>query len=327
MKRNSIITGTFVTLLIVIVVSLIGWYVVKPAPILLQGEVEVKSVKISSKLTGRVDSLPVREGERVQKGQLLFVLSTPEIEAKLRQATAAREAADAQQAKADKGARSQEIDAAYSLWQKAQAGLELAEKTYNRVKNLYEEGVLPRQKLDEAEANYKAAQNTVTAARSQYQLAREGARNEDKEAGKALVAQASGAVSEVESYISDARQYAPFTGEVGTVIAEQGELISSGYPIITLLDLDDMWVTFNVKEDLLPRIKMGTVLDAYVPALDRHVKLTVDYLGAQADYATWSATRTRGDFDVRTFEIRARPDSPQDGLRPGMTVTVNWNEI
>ena len=327
MKRNSIITGTFVTLLIVIVVSLIGWYVVKPAPILLQGEVEVKSVKISSKLTGRVDSLPVREGERVQKGQLLFVLSTPEIEAKLRQATAAREAADAQQAKADKGARSQEIDAAYSLWQKAQAGLELAEKTYNRVKNLYEEGVLPRQKLDEAEANYKAAQNTVTAARSQYQLAREGARNEDKEAAKALVAQASGAVSEVESYISDARQYAPFTGEVGTVIAEQGELISSGYPIITLLDLDDMWVTFNVKEDLLPRIKMGTVLDAYVPALDRHVKLTVDYLGAQADYATWSATRTGGDFDVRTFESRARPDSPQDGLRPGMTVTVNWNEI
>ncbi|MCC8088309.1 MAG: efflux RND transporter periplasmic adaptor subunit [Rikenellaceae bacterium] len=326
MKRNSIITGTLVTLAIIFVVLLMIWYTIKPEPVYIQGEVVVKSVKVSSKLSGRVDSLPVKEGQYVYKGQLLFVMSTPEVDAKFRQAEAARSAAVAQQQKADNGARPEEIEAAYNLWQTAQASLELAQKSYTRAQNLYAEGVVAKQALDEAEAAFKAAQSSTAAARSQYEMVMDGARREDKAAAGALVDQASGAVDEVESYIADSHQYAPFDAEIGSIIAEQGELIGSGYPIITLLDYSDMWVSFNIKEDLLPKIQMGTVLTAHVTALDRNVTMKVNYISVQADYATWSATRTKGGFDIRTFEVRAVPENA-DGLRPGMTVIVNWDEL
>lgn len=326
MKKKSIVTGTIATLAVVAIVIFMICYAAKPTPIYIQGEVDVTSVKISSKLTGRVDSLLVKQGQSVKKGDLLFVLDTPDIDAKLKQAEAARDAASAQREKADKGARVQEIDAAYSVWQNSLAGLDLAKKTYDRIKNLYESGVVPSQKLDEAEASLKSMEATVDAARSQYNMAFEGARTEDKMAAYALVAQATGAIMEVESYMADSRMYAPFDGEVSSLIAEQGELIGSGYPIITLLDFNDMWVSFNIKEDLLPKIKMGTVLNAYVKALDKNVKMTVDYMSPQADYAQWSATKTRGDFDIRTFEVRATPE-PTEGLRPGMTVVVNWTEL
>lgn len=326
-KKNSLLTGTLVTLGVIVFVALIAWFLVKPAPVLIQGEVEVTSVKISSKLTGRVDSLFVRAGQSVHKGELLFVMSTPEVRAKLAQAEAARAAAQAQDNKANRGARPEEITAAYNLWQTAHAAEELAQKTYDRVKNLYDAGVVPAMQMDEATAALKATQAQTAAAHSQYQMAREGARTEDKASAAALVAQASGAISEVESYIADSHQYAPFDGEIGSVIAEQGELISSGYPIITLLDMSDVWVTFNIRENLLPKIRMGTVLEAYVTALDRTIPLQVDYMSAQADYGTWTATRTQGDFDVRTFEVHARPEQPVEGLRPGMTVVVNWTEL
>ena len=327
MKKNSILTGTLVTLGIIVFISLVAWLVVKPVPVLIQGTAEVTSVKVSSKLTGRVDSLPVRAGQSVRKGDLLLVMSTPEVQAKLAQAEAARAAAQAQDNKAIKGARPEEIAGAYNVWQTAQAAEELAQKTYNRVKNLYDAGVVPAMQMDEATAALKATQAQTAAANSQYRMALAGARSEDKASAAALVAQATGAISEVESYINDSRQYAPFDGEIGSVIAEQGELISSGYPIITLLDMSDIWITFNIKEDLLPKIRMGTVFDAYVTALDRTVRLRVDYMSAQADYATWTATRTQGEFDVRTFEVHARPETPVEGLRPGMTVVVNWTEL
>lgn len=327
MKKSNVIGLTVGIVVMIVTVSLISWFALKPMPMLIQGEVEVKSIKISSKLPGRIEQMDVAEGQQVNKGQLLFVLGTPEVEAKLRQAEAVRSAAGAQSAKARSGARIQEIEGALSLWKKSQAGMELAQKSYDRIKNLYESGVVPAQKYDEASANLKAMQTTVAAAKAQYDMAIEGARKEDKASAAALVDQASGAVSEVESYISDAKQYSPIDGEVSTVIAEAGELIGAGYPVITLLDMNDMWVSFNIKENLLPKIKIGSVLKAFVPGVDGYVDLKVDYMAVQAEYATWSATRTKGDFDIRTFEVKARPQSRIPGLRPGMTVTVNWDEI
>ena len=214
-----------------------------------------------------------------------------------------------------------------SLWQKAEAGLSLAQKSYDRVKSLYEQGVVPAQKFDEAEANLSAMKATAAAAKAQYDMARAGARKEDKAAAAALVAQAAGAVSEVESYASDAFVYSPVDGEVSTVISEQGELVGSGYPVITVLDMSDLWVTFNIREDMLPGIEKGRRFTAYVPALDRSVELEVSYISVEADFATWAATRTRGGFDVRTFQVEARPASPAEGLRPGMSVLVDWSDM
>ena len=327
MKKSNVIGLTIGIIIVIVAVSLISWFAIKPVPNFIQGEVEATSIKVSSKVPGRIEQMDVKEGQKVTKGQQLFILSTPEVQAKLQQAQAARDAASAQSEKARRGARSQEIEAAFNMWKKAEAGRDLAQKSYDRLKNLYEQGVLPAQKFDEASANLEAMTTTAKAAKSQYDMAVEGARREDRAAAAALVAQASGAVSEVESYAKDAIQYSPIDGEVSTVIAEPGELIGSGYPVITLLDMNDMWVTFNIKEDLLPKVKIGSELNAYVPGLAQTIRLKVNYMAPQAEYATWSATKTRGDFDIRTFEVKAKPIDTIEGLRPGMTVTVNWDEI
>ncbi len=312
---------------ILAVVALLGYWMKRSTPLLIQGTVECTTYKASSKVPGRIDALKVREGDRVERGELLYTLSTPELEAKLRQAEAVKSAASALDAAALAGARVQQIEAALGMWQKAQAGLELARKSYDRVKSLYDQGVVPAQKLDEAEANFSAMKATASAAKAQYDLATDGARKEDKEAAAARVRQAEGAVSEVESYLEDAAVYAPVTGEVSTVISEEGELVGSGYPVVAILDLTDQWVTFNIKETLLPKITIGTRMAAYVPALDRNVGLEVYYIAPEADFATWSATRTQGGFDIRTFAVKARAVEPVSHLRPGMSVLVDWDQL
>ena len=327
MKRSNIYGVVAAAAVILLSVALISWYLTKRSPMLIQGTVECTTYKASSKVPGRIDAMKVAEGDRVEKGQLLYVLSTPELDAKLAQAEAVKSAAAALDAAAVAGARIQQIEAALNMWEKAQAGLELARKTYERVKNLYDQGVVPTQKLDEATANYEAMKATAQAAKAQYDMAVDGARKEDKEAAAARVRQAEGAVSEVESYIGDAMVYSPVAGEVSTIVAQQGELVGSGYPVVAILDMSDLWVTFNIKETLLPKIKVGTRMTAYVPALDRDVELEVSYIAVQADFATWAATRTQGGFDIRTFAVKARPTGDAGQLRPGMSVLVDWDKI
>ncbi len=323
MKKSYIIGIVLAVAVVVVAVVLTGRYLQRRTPLLIQGTVECTTYKASSKVPGRIESMKVREGERVTKGQLLYTLSTPELNAKLLQAEALRSAAEALDKQAVTGARKQQKD----LWKKAQAGLELAEKTYERVKNLYDAGVVPAQKLDEARANYEAMKATELAARAQSDLVDDGASKEDKEAAAAKVRQAQGAVDEVESYIGDAMVYSPVTGEVSTVIAEEGELVGTGYPVVAILDMSDLWVVFNVKETMLPHIGVGTRMIGYVPALDRDLEFEVSYVSVQADFATWAATRTQGGFDIRTFAVKARPVESGAGLRPGMSVLVDWDKI
>ena len=327
MKRINIFVIVVVAILIVAAVVLIGWYLVQSAPVMIQGTVECTTYKASSKIAGRIEDMKVVQGQSVECGELLYVLSTPELNAKLQQAEAVKSAAAAMDEKALQGARQQQIDAARNMWQKAQAGKELAQKTFERVQNLYKEGVVPAQKLDEADANYRAAVATESAAKAQYDLAVEGASREDKAAAAAQVRQAQGAVNEVESYISDAMVYSPVKGEVATVIAEAGELVGTGYPVVTILDTSDVWATFNIKETMLPKIKVGTRMQGQIPALDRTVEFEVAYIAVQADFATWNATRTQGGFDIRTFAVKAKPVTDVPDIRPGMSVIVNWSEL
>lgn len=327
MKRINILGIIITVVVIVAAVILLGWYLTKSAPVLIQGTVECTTYKASSKIAGRIDDMKVIQGQQVEKGELLYVLSTPELNAKLQQVEALKSAAFALDQKAVNGARSQQIEAAMNMWQKAQVGKVLAQKTFERVQNLYKEGVVPAQKLDEAEANYRAMVATELAAKAQYDLVLDGASKEDKAAAAAQVKQAQGAVNEVESYINDAMVYSPVTGEVSSIIAEQGELVGSGYPVVTILDTSDMWVTFNIKEDMLPKIHKGTRMNGYIPALDRNVEFEVTYIAVQADFATWNATRTQGGFDIRTFAVKAKPVNEVANIRPGMSVIVDWSEI
>jgi HlyD family secretion protein len=256
------------------------------------------------------------------------LINSPELNAKLMQANSAEDAASAQNQKAIKGARDEQIAGAYELWQKAEVGVKLAEKTNNRVQNMYGEGVVSAQKRDEADANYQAAVATSKAARSQYDMALNGAEKEDKLAALAMVNRAKGAVSEVESYLSETMLVSPISGEVSDVFPKQGELVGSGAPIMNIVDLSDVWVVFNIREDLLANIKVGKEMDAVVPALgNKSVKLKVNYIKAMASYATFKATKTNGGFDVKSFEVRAVPVTQIEGLRPGMSLMVDYGKL
>lgn len=327
MKKINVFGILSAILVIVIAIIALGWYLVKSEPVLIQGTVECTSYKASSKIAGRIDAMKVKQGEVVEKGRLLYTLSTPELDAKLQQAEAVRSAAKALDDKAVAGARSQQIESALNMWQKAQTGKELAKKTYERVQNLYRDGVVPAQKLDEAKANYDAMVATENAAHSQYRMALEGARKEEKAAAAAQVRQAQGVVKEVEAYLGDAMIYSPVAGEISSIISEEGELVGSGYPVVTILDLNDAWITFNIKETMLPKIEIGKSIEAYIPALNKNITLEVSYIAVQADFATWNATRTQGSFDIRTFAVKMKPTDAVSGLRPGMSAIVNWSAI
>lgn len=326
--KNRKLFVVAVSIAAVLIVTIAGALaLLKPQVNLIQGEVDASSVKVSSKLAGRLDTIFVKKGNRVTKGEPLFILSTPEVTAKHRQALAAKSAAVAQYDKAEAGSRSQTIDGALAMLHKAEAGLELAQKSFDRVRNLYDSGVVPAQKMDEASANLKSMKSSVRVAKLQYELAKEGAQKEDKMAAKSLVDRAEGAVEEVESYLADSEQFSPINGEVSTVIAEQGELVGSGYPIISIVDIDNPWVSFNVKETLLPKFKVGTKFKAFVPALNATYELMVSEVAVQAQYATWSATRSTGEFDIRTFEVIARPVTKISDIKIGMTAVVDLDKM
>ena len=324
MKRINIAAVMLTVIIAVVAIGFLGWWLVRREPLLVQGCVECRTYRASSKIAGRIDTMYVAEGQRVRKGEVLYTLTTPELATKLLQAEALHSAAEALDRKALSGARIQQIEAARNIWQKAQAGRMLAQKSLDRVQNLYKEGVVPAQTLDEAMANFEAMDATARAAKAEYDLALAGASTEDKQAAAAQVEQAQGAVDEVEAYIRDAVVYAPISGEVSTIVAESGELVGSGMPVVTILDLADMHVIFNIKETMLPNIRQGVRFEGYVPALDSDVPFEVSYISPQADFATWSATRTRGGFDIRTFAVKAVPIENAEKLRPGMSVVVDW---
>ena len=324
-SQNSNMLLAFLTLLgVIAIVAVVGFFMLRKGPEIIQGQAEVTEYRVSSKVPGRILEFRVKEGQQINAGDTLAILEAPDVVAKMEQARAAEAAAQAQNEKAIKGARQEQIQAAYEMWQKAQAGVTIAEKSYKRVKNLYEQGVMPAQKLDEVTAQRDAAIATEKAAKAQYTMAKNGAEREDKMAAEALVNRAKGAVAEVESYIKETYLIAPASGEVSEIFPKVGELVGTGAPIMNIAELNDMWVTFNVREDLLKNLTMGTEFEAVVPALDnKAIKLKVYYLKDLGTYAAWKATKTTGQFDLKTFEVKASPLEKIENLRPGMSVIID----
>jgi len=293
--------------------------------VILQGETDAKQVSVASKVAGRVDSLWVQEGDSVRRGQIVATLDGPEIRAKAAQAKAARDAARALRDKARNGAREEDIRSARDNWLRAVASATIAETTYVRLDRLQRQGVVPVQKRDEAEANLRASRQGAEAAKAQYELATAGARSEDKAAAFADLRRAEGAVVEAESYVSENVLRSAVDGQVLLKIIEQGELVSPGQPVVTIIDLSDQWITLNLREDRLAGLRIGDTLLATIPAVDPAVHpFAVYYISPLGAFATWRATREAGGFDVRTFEVRARPIQPLPALRPGMSALVHW---
>ncbi len=307
---------------VVIIVALIGFFALGRDPELIQGQVEVSEYRVSSKVPGRILEIRVKEGDYVKVGDTLAILDAPEVRAKMEQAQSAENAAAALELKAQNGARQEQIQGAYQVWQQAKAGLEIAEKSYQRIQRLFDEGVISAQKRDEVYANYKAMEAQCKAAESQYQMAQNGARREDKLAAAAQVGRARGAVQEVNSYIHETVQIAQMEGEVSSIYPKVGELVGTGSPIMTISMMQDMWGSFNVREDQLNGMEVGKTFKAFVPAFNKEVEMKVYYMKDQGSFAVWKATKANGQYDLKTFEVRARPTEKFDGLRPGMSLIV-----
>ena len=322
-KERSLVVGLIALIVIIVVLALIGLFLLKPEPQIIQGQAEATQVRVSGKLPGRVVEFMVEEGQHVLAGDTLVHIHSSLVEAKLSQAEAMETVAKAQNKKVDSGTRVELVNSAYDMWQQAQAGLTIAKKTYERMQSLYKKGVVSEQKRDEAEAAYKAMVATESAAKSQYEMAKAGAQAEDKAAAAAMVAAAQGSVAEVESILSDSYLTAPTDGEISDIFPNVGELVSLGAPIMNVLKLDDMWVSFNVREDLLENLTMGAEVQAIIPALEnKEVTLKVFYIRDMGSYAVWRATKVTGQYDAKTFQVKARPVEPVDNLRPGMSVLL-----
>lgn len=322
-KSYNLVIGIVALIVIILLIAVIGYFVSKPKPLVIQGEAEASEYRVSGKVPGRIEELYVKEGQMVHKGDTVAFIDSPEVRAKLAQANAVKAAVSAQSRKAQNGARKEQIAGAYELYQQALVQEDVMKKSFDRIQKLYDQKVIAAQKYDEVKAKYDASVAQTKAAKSQYDMAVAGARAEDKAAAQALVDQANGALMEVESYLGELYLVSPADGIISALFPKVGELVGQGAPVASVTDLNDVWFTFNVREDYLHGMKQGDKITVIIPALDgKEVPATINYVAVRESYATWKATKETGMYDAKTFEVRAVPDVNVDGIRPGMSAIV-----
>lgn len=321
-QHNNILLAILGFTLVVVAVALIGFFTLDRSLEIIQGEVEVEEYRVSSKLPGRIVEIRVKEGDFVHQGDTLAILEVPEATAQEQAAEATQGAAQALSDLADAGARKETIDGAYQLYQQAVSANNLARETYGRMQRLYDEGVVSAQKRDEALAAHKVTEAQMVAARSQWEMAKSGAREQEKRAARQQVQAARGAVNVVKSMLRETVQTASADGEVSTIYPKVGELVGLGSPIMTISMTNDIWGTFNIREDQLKGMKVGDKFKAYIPAFDKEIEMKVYVMKDEGSYAVWKATKTQGQYDLKTFEVKARPMKAVEGLRPGMSLVV-----
>ena len=322
-KEGSLLFGLVALLAVVIIVAVVGLFALRPEKILIQGEAEAAEYRVSGKVPGRVEMYLYEEGDQVKKGDTLVIIYSPEVEAKKEQALAARDMAEAVNQKAKNGAQKEQIMGAYELYQKALAGEEIYRKSYERVQRLFDKGVVSAQKRDEVEAQYKAAAATVKAAKSQYDMALAGARAEDKAAAEAQVARVDGILKEIAAAEAERYLLSPCDGEVSELFPRVGELVGQGSPVMSIVDMNDVWFTFAVREDMLAKFHQGSTVTIKIPSLgEEHYPVVVTHVKSMGTYATWRSTQQNGGYDVRTFDVKCRPMVTIPNLRPGMTALV-----
>lgn len=321
-QHNNILLAVLAFAIVVVVVGLIGFLTLGKTDEIIQGEVEVAEYRVSSKLPGRVLELRVKEGDYVHVGDTLAILEMPEVDAQKRVAEATQGATDALSDLAEAGARKEQIQSAYQLMQQAMAAEEITRKSYTRMQNLYNEGVMSAQKRDEAFAAYKAAEAQVAVMKSQYELAKSGAREQEKAVARKNAQAAKSAVEVVNSVLRETIQISAVEGEVSSIYPKVGELVGMGSPIMSISILADTWGTFNIREDQLQGMKVGDTFTAFSPAFNKDVKMRIYHIKDQGSYAVWKATKSNGQYDLKTFEVKARFAGKPEGLRPGMSLIV-----
>ena len=320
-RAPSIIVG----IVAAAVAALSVFYLLRPEPLLVQGEVDATRLDIAARVDGRVKHIPVERGQNVAAGTVLVQIDNPETLAKHEQMNAARVVAEAQLANVLAGTRAETIAARKAEMERAQAALELAQKTFERTHTLTEQGNAPQARLDQVTDALHESEHAVDQAKSAYDQAVNGYTKEERAIARASVEKADADIQSVQSIIDQLVVYAPVASQVYQRNVEQGEYVSPGVPLVTLIDLADVWVHFDLREDLVKNLKVGDQFDVRIPALDdRRVTVEVKLVATKGEYASWRATRASGDFDLRTFSIRAYPVQPVPELRPGMSAYLDW---
>ena len=317
----SIIVGTVAA----IVVALSIFYLLRPEPLLVQGEADATRFDIAARVDGRVKEIPVERGQNVPAGAVLVRIDNPETLAKFEQMKAAKAVAEAQLANILAGTRVETIAARKAEMERARAALVLAQKTFDRTHTLTEQGNAPQARLDQVTDNLHETERAVDQATSAYQQAVNGYTKEERAIASTNVEKANADIQSVQSIIDQLEVYAPVASQVYQRNVEPGEYVSPGVPLITLIDLADVWIHFDLREDLVKGLKVGDRFDVHIPALDdRRITVEVKLIATKGEYASWRATRASGDFDLRTFSIRAYPVQPVVELRPGMSAYLDW---
>lgn len=312
----------------VIVIALLFWLSIsfylahKPKESFIQGQIEAIQYSISSKVAGRIEEIFVKKGDKIKAGDLAYTINSPELQAKIEQAKAGYEGAKALSEETNKGTRVETIQSAKDVYLAAKSMAELAEKTYNRVQNLYDSGVVSLQKKDEAETNFKSAKFNENTAYQQYKLALDGATNETKQALKQKEIAAFGALSEVESYAKDTQAFSPISGEVSNVLLHKDELAPSGFPVVLVLDSDNAYLRFSARESELEKFKLGSEFEAFIPAINKNLTFKVRYISPLGEFATWKASSRKDSYDMKSFEIEAEILNKIDDIRVGMSVLI-----
>jgi HlyD family secretion protein len=319
------IPSIIVAVVIAAVATLSIYYLVRGQPLLVQGEVDATRFDIAARVDGRVGDVPVVRGQNVAADAVLVRIDNPETIAKHEQAVAAKVVADAQLANINVGTRPEVIAARKAALDRAQAGLVLAQQTYERVRQLAERGNAPQARLDQATDALHESGRAVDQAKSAHDQALNGYTREEREIAAANVGKALADIKAVQSIIDQMVVYAPVASQVYQRNVEPGEFVSPGVPLVTLIDLNDLWIRFDLREDLVRTLKVGDRFDVRVPALgDRSITVEVKLIATKGEYGSWRATRATGDFDLRTFAIRAYPVDKVPELRPGMSAYLDW---
>jgi HlyD family secretion protein len=314
-----------VCIVAVAVVALSVFYLLRPEPLLVQGEADATRLDIAARVDGRIKEIPVERGQNVAANAVLVRIDNPETVAKLDQMRAAMAVADAQLANVLVGTRVETIAARKAEMERAQAGLVLAQKTFDRTHTLTEQGNAPQARLDQATDALHESERAVDQAKSAYEQAVNGYTKEERAIARTSVKKANADIQSVQSVIDQLVVYAPIASQVYQRNVEPGEYVSPGVPLVTLIDLADVWIHFDLREDLVKNLKVGDRFDVHIPALeDRTVTVEVKLVATKGEYASWRATRATGDFDLRTFSIRAYPVQPVPELRPGMSAYLDW---
>lgn len=295
----------------------------KPKSSFLQGQIEATQYSISSKVAGRVSEIFVKKGDFIKEGELAYTIFSPELDAKIKQAQAGYKAAQALSEETNKGVRIESVESAKDLYEAAKAMAELAEKTYIRIQNLYDSGVVSLQKRDEAETNYKSAKSNEDVAYQQYKIALDGATKETREALKQKELAALGTLDEVESYAKDTQAFSPISGEVSNILLHTNELAPSGFPVVLVVDIDNAYLRFSIREDKLEKFKIGSEFEGFIPALNKNAKFKVRYIALLGEFAVWKAANKDKSYDMKSYEVEASFVEKIDDFRVGMSVLIS----